>query len=63
MFPSATRSHPQEGKSFGSDYIRQVGAVNEGRFYFIYILSGSPLSETNLATFDHFLRSFKLGCQ
>jgi hypothetical protein len=51
----------EDGMCFGSDYIREVAAVNKGRFYFIYILSGSPLTETGLATFDHFLGSFKFG--
>jgi hypothetical protein len=51
----------EDGTCFGSDYIREVAAVNNGRFYLIYILSGSPLTDTGLATFDHFLGSFKFG--
>jgi hypothetical protein len=51
----------EEGMCFGSDYIRQVAAVFKGRFYFEYVLSGSPLSDTTLATFDRFLESFHFG--
>ena len=51
----------EDGGCFGSDFIREVAVVNNGRFYLIYILSGSPLTETGLATFDHFLGSFKFG--
>lgn len=51
----------EEGMCFGSDYIREVAAVKGGRFYFLYVLSGSPLTDTTLATFDHFLGSFHFG--
>ena len=51
----------EDGKCFGSDYIREVAAVRDGRFYFEYVLSGSPLSDTTLATFDRFLASFHFG--
>ncbi len=53
----------EEGMCFGSDYIREVAAVAGGRFYFLYVLSGSPLTETTQATFDHFLGSFKFATQ
>jgi hypothetical protein len=49
----------EEGACFGSDYIKQVTVVNGDRFYLIYILSGNRFSETSLATFDHFLGSFR----
>jgi hypothetical protein len=51
----------EEGMCFGSDYIREVAAVHDGRFYLEYVLSGSPMSETTQATFDHFLASFHFG--
>jgi hypothetical protein len=51
----------EEGMCFGSDYIREVAAVHDDRFYFEYVLSGSPLSDTTLATFDLFLASFHFG--
>ena len=50
----------EDGKCFGSDYIDQVALVNHGRFYFIYLLSATPFSETTKATFEHFLGSFRL---
>jgi len=50
----------EDGTCFGSDYISEVAAVNS-RFYLLYVLSGSPLSETSLATFDHFLGSFRFA--
>lgn len=51
----------EEGMCFGSDYIREVAAVAGGRFYLVYVLSGSPLTEVTQATFDHFLRSFQFA--
>ena len=51
----------EDGGCFSSDFIREVAVVNNGRFYLIYILSGSPLTDIGLATFDHFLGSFKFG--
>ena len=50
----------EDGKCFGSDYIDQVALVHNGRFYFIYLLSATPFSETTQATFEHFLGSFRL---
>ena len=56
-----SKARQEEGNCFGSDFIREVAAVHGGRFYLIYVLSGSPLDETSLATFDHFLGSFHFG--
>ena len=49
----------EDGKCFGHDYISQIAVVNSGRFYFIYLLSGSPFSDITLATFDRFVKSFR----
>lgn len=51
----------QDGKCFGNDFISEVAVVKSGRFYLVYVLSGFPLGETTLATFDHFLGSFRFG--
>jgi hypothetical protein len=50
----------EDGRCFGSDYIDEVALVNDGRFYFIYLLSATPFSEVTKATFEHFLGSFRL---
>jgi hypothetical protein len=50
----------EDGKCFGSDYIDQVALVKDARFYFIYLLSATPFSQTTQATFEHFLGSFRL---
>jgi hypothetical protein len=50
----------EDGRCFGSDYIDQVALVNDGRFYFIYLLSATPFSKVTKATFEHFLGSFQL---
>ncbi len=57
---AAMTARREDGKCFGSDYIDQVALVNGGRFYFIYLLSGTPFSDTTQATFEHFLSSFQL---
>lgn len=49
----------EHGMRFGSDYINQVAVVNAGRFYLIWLLSASPFTATSLATFDHFVGSFR----
>lgn len=49
----------EDGMCFGSDYINQVAVVNEGRVYLKWLLSASPFTGTSLATFDHFVGSFR----
>jgi hypothetical protein len=49
----------EDGMCFGADYISEVAVVNKGRFYFIYLLSANPFTATSLATFDHFVDSFR----
>lgn len=49
----------EDGKCFGGDYISQIAVVHSGRFYFIYLLSGSPFTDTTLATFNRFVASFR----
>lgn len=49
----------EDGMCFQSDYISQIAVVHSGRFYFIYLLSGSPFSDTTLATFNRFVASFR----
>jgi hypothetical protein len=49
----------EDGKCFGRDYISQIAVVHSGRFYFIWLLSASPFSDTTLATFDRFVASFR----
>ena len=49
----------EDGKCFGSDYMDQVALVNGSRFYLIYLLSATSFSQTTMATFEHFLGSFR----
>lgn len=49
----------EDGTCFGKDYISEIALVHSGRFYFIYLLSGSAFSDTTLATFDGFAKSFR----
>lgn len=52
------KARREDGMCFGADYISEVAAIKNGRFYLVYVLSAEPFTDTTLATFDHFLESF-----
>ena len=49
----------EDGSCFGSDFIDEIAVTKNGRFYFLYVLSGGPLTDVTLATFHHFVQSFR----
>jgi hypothetical protein len=51
----------QEGTCFGHDSIAEVNVVHGTRSYLIYVISGAPLKAGTLATYEHFVRSFKFA--
>lgn len=46
---------------FSKDYGIEVAVVNAGRFYQLDLFSQTPIGETDRATFDRFLASFRFG--
>ncbi|MEO8470310.1 MAG: hypothetical protein ABI573_11675 [Chloroflexota bacterium] len=49
----------EDGRCFGSDFVREIFVVHGGRSYLVYVLSGAPLVPNTLATFVHFSESFR----
>lgn len=49
----------EDGRCFGTDFISEVAVVQGGRLYLLYVLSGGPLGQPTLATFDRFVGSFR----
>jgi hypothetical protein len=50
----------EDGVCFGADSITEIAVVKNGRFYLVYVLSGRPLTDVTLGTFDHFVKSFRI---